>query len=61
MHAIEDRSFTGWLLRLRNGELGVREKGPFTGAIEIPEICVEHKCIIDSIFDDNLNWNDYAN
>ena len=22
---------------------------------------MEHKCIIESIFDDNLNWNDYAN
>ena len=57
MHAIEDRSFTEWLIRLGNGELGIIEKGPFKGAIEITEIFVEHKCI----FDDNLNWNDYAN
>ena len=51
MCVIEDRSFIEWLIR----------KEPFKGAIEIPEICVEHKCIIESSFDDNLNWNDYAN
>ena len=41
MHAIEDCSFTEWLLRLGNGELWIREKGPYKRAIEIPKICVD--------------------